>query len=78
MEPTPLMVEDGSAMPEGPQSSGEIVLPDEPGNLLPESSGDIVVPNEQGNLLPEYDSSDEDMDVEGKVDLPGEEVAMAT
>ncbi|KAG1812989.1 hypothetical protein EV424DRAFT_1349185 [Suillus variegatus] len=89
MEPTPLMVEDGSAMvglmveptqvqPEGPQSSSKIVLPDEPGNLLPESSGNIVVPNEPGNLLPEYDSSDEEMDVEGKVDLPGEEVAMAT
>ncbi|KAG2085345.1 uncharacterized protein F5147DRAFT_765094 [Suillus discolor] len=89
MQPTPLMVEDGSAMvglmveptqvqPEGPQSSGEIVLPDEPGNLLPESSSNIVVPNEPGNLLPEYDSSDEELDVEGKVDLPGEEVEMAT
>ncbi|KAG2086753.1 uncharacterized protein F5147DRAFT_764907 [Suillus discolor] len=89
MQPTPLTVEDGSAMvglmveptqvqPEGPQSSGEIVLPDEPGNLLPESSGNIVVPNEPGNLLPEYDSSDEELDVEGKVDLPGEEVEMAT
>ncbi|KAG2112074.1 uncharacterized protein F5147DRAFT_792731 [Suillus discolor] len=89
MQPTPLTVEDGSAMvglmveptqvqPEGPRSSGEIVLPDEPGNLLPESSGNIVVPNEPGNLLPEYDSSDEELDVEGKVDLPGEEVEMAT
>ncbi|KAG1834745.1 hypothetical protein EV424DRAFT_1341083 [Suillus variegatus] len=89
MEPTPLTVEDGSAMvglmveptqvqPKGPQSSGKIVLPDEPGNLLAESSSNIVVPNEPGNLLPEYDSSDEEMDVEGKVDLPGEEVAMAT
>ncbi|KAG2094671.1 uncharacterized protein F5147DRAFT_763865 [Suillus discolor] len=89
MQPTPLTVEDGSAMvglmveptqvqPEGPQSSGEIMLPDEPGNLLPESSGNIVVPNEPGNLLPEYDSSDEELDVEGKVDLPGEEVEMAT
>ncbi|KAG1805139.1 hypothetical protein EV424DRAFT_1544525 [Suillus variegatus] len=89
MQPTPLTPEHGSAVvgpmveptqvqPEGPQSSGEIVLPDEPGNLLPEFPGDIVVPNEPGNLLPEYDSSDEEMDVEGKVDLPGEEVDMAT
>ncbi|KAG1811057.1 hypothetical protein EV424DRAFT_1542696 [Suillus variegatus] len=72
MEPTPLTVEDGSAMvglmveptqvqPEGPQSSGEIVVPDEP-----------------GNLLPEYNSSDEEMDVEVKVKRPGEEVEMAT
>ncbi|KAG2089129.1 uncharacterized protein F5147DRAFT_780726 [Suillus discolor] len=72
MEPTPLMVEDGSAMvglmveptqvqPEGPQSSGEIVVLDEP-----------------GNLLPEYDSSDEEIDVEVKVDRPAEEVEMAT
>jgi hypothetical protein len=72
------MVEPTQVQPEGPQSSGEIDLPDEPGNLLPESPGDIVVPNEPGNLLPEYDSSDEEMDVEGKVDLPGEEVDMAT
>ncbi|KAG1793233.1 hypothetical protein EV424DRAFT_1548459 [Suillus variegatus] len=89
MQPTPLTPEHGSAVvgpmvepiqvqPEGPQSSGEIVLPDEPGNLLPEFPGDIVVPNEPGNLLPEYDSSDEEMDVEGKVDLPSEEVDMAT
>ncbi|KAG1788846.1 uncharacterized protein HD556DRAFT_1447501 [Suillus plorans] len=72
MEPTPLTVEDGSAMvglmveptqvqPEGPQSSGEIVVPDDP-----------------GNLLPEYNSSDEEMDVEVKVERPGEEVEMAT
>ncbi|KAG1816602.1 hypothetical protein EV424DRAFT_1348209 [Suillus variegatus] len=67
------MVEPTQVQPEGPQSSGEIVLPDEPGNLLPEFPGDIVVPNEPGNLLPEYDSSDEEMDVEGNVDLPGEE-----
>ncbi|KAG1786415.1 hypothetical protein EV424DRAFT_1356762, partial [Suillus variegatus] len=60
------MVEPTQVQPEGPQSSGEIVLPDEPGNLLPEFPGDIVVPNEPGNLLPEYDSSDEEMDVEGK------------
>ncbi|KAG2091175.1 uncharacterized protein F5147DRAFT_780055 [Suillus discolor] len=89
MEPTPLTPEDGSAMvgpmveptqvqSEGPQSFGKIVLLDEPGNLLPESSGNIVVPNKPGNLLPEYDSSDKEMDVEGKVDLPGEEVEMAT
>ncbi|KAG1805028.1 uncharacterized protein HD556DRAFT_1437192 [Suillus plorans] len=72
MEPTPLTVEDGSAMvglmveptqvqPEGPQSSGEIVVQDEP-----------------GNLLPEYNSSDEEMDVEVKVERPREEVEMAT
>ncbi|KAG1736486.1 hypothetical protein EDD22DRAFT_924105 [Suillus occidentalis] len=47
MEPTPLKVEDASDMvglvfepsqvqPEGPQSSGEIVVPDDPGNLFPE------------------------------------------
>ncbi|KAG1837245.1 hypothetical protein C8R48DRAFT_792947 [Suillus tomentosus] len=60
------MVEPTQVQPEGPQSSGEIDLPDEPGNLLPEFPGDIVVPNEPGNLLPEYDSSDEEMDVEGK------------
>jgi hypothetical protein len=47
MEPTPLKVEYTSDMvglifepsqvqPEGPQSSGEIVDPDDPGNLLPE------------------------------------------
>ncbi|KAG2107942.1 uncharacterized protein F5147DRAFT_773925 [Suillus discolor] len=47
MEPTPLKVEDGSDMiglvfepsqvqPEGPQTSGEIVVPDDPGNLVPE------------------------------------------
>ncbi|KAG1867093.1 hypothetical protein C8R48DRAFT_704173, partial [Suillus tomentosus] len=78
MQPTPLTPEHGSTVvgpmveptqvqPEGPQSSGEIDLPDEPGNLQPEFPGDIVVPNEPGNLLPEYDSSDEEMDVEGKV-----------
>ncbi|KAG2061131.1 hypothetical protein BDR06DRAFT_1049363 [Suillus hirtellus] len=89
MEPTPLtpehastmvgpMVEPTQVQPEGPQSSGRIVFPDEPGNLLPEFPGDMVVPNEPGNLLPEYDSSDEEMDVERKVDLPGEEVEMAT
>ncbi|KAG1809527.1 hypothetical protein EV424DRAFT_1542952 [Suillus variegatus] len=76
--PPRLMVEPTQVQPEGPQSSGEIVLPDEPGNLLPESSSDIVVPNKPGNLLPKYYSSDEEMDVEGKVDLPGEEVEMAT
>ncbi|KAG2057241.1 hypothetical protein BDR06DRAFT_1005280 [Suillus hirtellus] len=89
MKTIPLMPEHGSAMvgpmveptqvqPEGPQSSSEIVLLDEPGNLLPEFPGDIVVPNEPGNLLPEYDSSDKEMNVEGKVDLPGKEVEMAT
>ncbi|KAG1767516.1 hypothetical protein EDD22DRAFT_844473 [Suillus occidentalis] len=47
MEPTPLKVENTSDMvglmfepsqvqPEGPQSSGEIVVPDDPGNLFPE------------------------------------------
>ncbi|KAG1723088.1 hypothetical protein EDD22DRAFT_934624, partial [Suillus occidentalis] len=47
MEPTPLKVEDASDMvglvfepsqvpPEGPQSSGEVVVPDDPGNLFPE------------------------------------------
>ncbi|KAG1761131.1 hypothetical protein EDD22DRAFT_897941 [Suillus occidentalis] len=47
MEPTPLKVEDASDMvglvfepsqvqPEGPQSSGEIVIPDDPGNLFPD------------------------------------------
>jgi hypothetical protein len=47
MEPTPLKVEDASDMvglmfepsqvqPEDPQSSGEIVIPDDPGNLFPE------------------------------------------
>ncbi|KAG1718195.1 hypothetical protein EDD22DRAFT_943271 [Suillus occidentalis] len=47
MEPTPLKVEDASdvvglvfepsqVQPEGPQSSSEIVAPDDPGNLLPE------------------------------------------
>ncbi|KAG2059847.1 hypothetical protein BDR06DRAFT_967420 [Suillus hirtellus] len=72
------MVEPTQVQPEGPQSSGDIDLPDEPGNLQPEFPGDIVVLNEPGNLLPEYDSSEEEMDVEGKVDLPGEEVDMAT
>ncbi|KAG1738585.1 hypothetical protein EDD22DRAFT_922720 [Suillus occidentalis] len=49
MEPTPLKVEDTSDMvglvfepsqvqPEGPQSSGEIVVPDDLGNLFPEYS----------------------------------------
>jgi hypothetical protein len=47
MEPTPLKVEEGSdmvglifepsqAQPEGPQTSGKIVVPDDPGNLCPE------------------------------------------
>ncbi|KAG1826501.1 hypothetical protein EV424DRAFT_1537407 [Suillus variegatus] len=72
MEPTPLTVEDKSAMvglmveptqvqPEGPQSSGKTVVLDEP-----------------GNLLPEYNSSDEEMDVGVEVERPGEEVEMAT
>jgi hypothetical protein len=72
MESTPLTVEDESAMvcvmlepsqvhPEGPQSSGEIVVPDKP-----------------ANLLPEYNSADEEMDVEVKVEPSGEEVEMAT
>ena len=62
MEPTPLKVEDGSDMiglmfepsqgqPEGAETSGEIVVPDDPGNLVPEyNSGseemDIEVPVE--------------------------------
>jgi hypothetical protein len=41
-------------------------------------SGEIVVLDEPGNLLPEYDSSDEEMEVEVKVDRPGEKVEMAT
>jgi hypothetical protein len=62
MEPTPLKVEDGSVMiglmfepsqvqPEGPQTSGEIVVPDDLGNLVPEYNSvseemDIEVPVE--------------------------------
>ncbi|KAG1756921.1 hypothetical protein EDD22DRAFT_850358 [Suillus occidentalis] len=62
MEPTPLKVEDGSDMiglmfepsqvqPEGPQTSGEIVVPDDLGNLVPEYNSaseemDIEVPVE--------------------------------
>jgi hypothetical protein len=62
MEPTPLKVEDGSVMiglmfepsqvqPEGPQTSGEIVVPDDPDNLVPEYNSaseemDIEVPVE--------------------------------
>ncbi|KAG1764629.1 hypothetical protein EDD22DRAFT_845774 [Suillus occidentalis] len=54
-------VEDGSTMPEGSQSFGEIVVPDH-----------------LGNLFPEYNSADEEMDVEVKVEPSGEEVEMAT
>ncbi|KAG1779847.1 hypothetical protein EV702DRAFT_1194598 [Suillus placidus] len=72
MEPTSLKVEDESTMvglmfelsqvqPEDPQSSSEIVVLDDP-----------------VNLLPEYNSVDEEMDVEVKVEPSGEEVEMAT
>ncbi|KAG1770129.1 hypothetical protein EV702DRAFT_1049454 [Suillus placidus] len=72
MEPTSLKVEDESAM---------VGLVFELSQVQPEGpqlSGKIVVLDDPVNLLPEYNSVDEEMDVEVKVEPSGEEVEMAT
>ncbi|KAG1761025.1 hypothetical protein EDD22DRAFT_898424 [Suillus occidentalis] len=70
MEPTPLKVEDASDMvglvfepsqvqPEGPQSSGEIVIPDDPGNLFP----DYNSVSEEMDVEVKAGTSDEEVDM---------------
>ncbi|KAG1740262.1 hypothetical protein EDD22DRAFT_921784, partial [Suillus occidentalis] len=70
MEPTPLKVEDASDMvglvfepsqvqPEAPQSSGEIVIPDDPGNLFP----DYNSVSEEMDVEVKAGTSDEEVDM---------------
>ncbi|KAG0693612.1 hypothetical protein DFH29DRAFT_1007146 [Suillus ampliporus] len=72
MSPTPPKFEDASAIEGLLFESNEVVDPEGP-----HTSGENVDPGDPGNLFPEYDS-DDDMDVEVKLEVKLEDTDMAT
>ncbi|KAG0703824.1 hypothetical protein DFH29DRAFT_874271 [Suillus ampliporus] len=72
MSPTPPKFEDASAIEGLLFESNEVVDPEGP-----HTPGENVDPGDPGNLVPEYDS-DDDMDVEVKLEVKLEDTDMAT